>query len=58
MHNKTFVMSATVIVAAILTLMMVFSAEAVSAIASINLIGVCAAAFAAVVGFAWLIKKR
>jgi hypothetical protein len=51
-------MSATIIVAAILTVMLAFSAEAVSALASINLVGVLAAAFAAVVGFAWFIKKH
>ena len=58
MHNKTFVMGATVIVAAILTAMLAFSAEAISVIASINPIGILAAIFAAIVGFVWFIKKH
>ena len=58
MHKRAFVMSATVVIAAIVTLMLVFSAEAISIVASINPIGILAGMFAAVVGFAWFIKKH
>jgi len=58
MHKRAFVMSAAVVVTAISTVMLAFSAEALSALASINPIGILAAAFAAVVGFAWFIKKH
>ena len=58
MRYRTFVISATVIIAAVLTMMVVFSAEAISALTSVNLAGILAATFAAVVGFAWFIKKH
>jgi len=58
MHKIAFVMSATIVVATIVTMMLAFSAEAISAIASINPIGTLAAMFAAIVGFAWLVKKH
>ena len=58
MHKRAFVMSATVIVATIVTLMLAFSAETISVLASINPIGILAGIFAAVVGFAWFIKKH
>ena len=51
-------MSATIILLAILTMILVFSTEAFSALASINPAGILAATFAAVVGFAWFIKKH
>ena len=58
MHKRTFVMSATVVFATIVTVMLAFSAEAISVVASINPMGILAAMFAAVVGFAWFIKKH
>ena len=58
MHKRAVVVSATVVVAAVVTLMLAFSAQAVSVAASINPIGVVAAAFAGVVGVVWFVKNR
>jgi hypothetical protein len=45
-----------VILVGILILIAAYSAEAVSALTSINPVGAVMAAFAAVVGFTWLLK--
>ena len=58
MHNRIIVMSATIIIAIFLTLMLVFSGETVSALTSVNPIGLLAATFAAVIGLAWFVKKN
>ena len=55
MTNKTLIMS-IVILAGILILIAAYSAEAVSALTSINPVGAVMAAFAVVVGFTWLLK--
>ena len=57
MLSKTYVMGAFIVFAAVLTVALAFSAEAVSALSSINLTGALAAVFAAVVGFVWFKKN-
>ena len=56
MLNKTYVMGAFIVFAAILTVTLSFSSEAVSALSSINFAGALAAAFAVIVGLAWFLR--
>lgn len=58
MQKKIYAMSAAILAVTFLAVVLVFSAEAVSTLANINPVGALAAAFAAVVGFAWLVKKH
>ena len=57
MLNKTYVMGVFIFFAAVLTVALAFSAEAISAFSSINPTGALAAVFAVVVGFAWFLRK-
>ena len=58
MLRKSSVAGAFIVFVLALAVVLAFSAEAISALASVNVIGVLAAAFVAVVGFAWFIKKQ
>ena len=49
-------MGAFIVFAAILTVTLSFSSEAVSALSSINFAGALAAAFAVIVGLAWFLR--
>jgi hypothetical protein len=55
--RKASVVGVFVVFLAVFGVVLVFSAEAVSALASVNVAGVVAAVFAAVVGFEWLKKN-
>lgn len=57
MRIRSFVVSTIMVIAAVFTTILVFSAQTVSFFSSVNLIGILAATFTAVVGFAWLIKN-
>ena len=57
MKKKIMLTSALAILGLVLTVA-VYSSGAVSPLASVNLVGALAAAFAAVVGFVWFLRNR
>jgi hypothetical protein len=56
--RKRIITTLAVVLGLILTLAAAYSAGAFSSLPSINPVGVLAAAFAAVVGFAWFLKNH
>ena len=58
MSKRIFITTIAVVLGLILTLAAAYSSGAVSVLPSINPVGALAAAFAAVVGFAWLLRHR
>ena len=58
MSKRIFITTLAVILGLILTLAAAYSSGAVSVLAGINPVGALAAAFAAVVGFALLLRHR
>jgi len=57
-QKKTFVMSLTLLLIVVATMILAFSAETNSAVATLNPAGVLAATFTAVVGLAWFVKNH